>query len=83
MQFLKILVIVPVSELVTGKEKGVSELQTGREKVVSKQGAGREYESQILDQKRIWVSNIGPEKKMGFKYWTGNLGHQLKENMSI
>ena len=83
MQLLKILVIVPVSELRTGKEKGVSELQTGREKGVSKQGTGREYESQILDQKRKWVSNIGPEKKMGFKYWTGNLGHQLKENMSI
>ena len=52
MQFLKILVIVPVSELRTGKEKGVSELQTGREKGVSKQGTGREYEFQILDQKR-------------------------------
>ena len=75
--------IVPVSELGTGKEKGVSELQTGREKGVSKQGTRREYKVPILDQKRKCVSNIGPEKKMGFKYWTGNLGHQLKENMSI
>ena len=83
MEFLTILVIVPVSKLRTGKEKVVSELQPGREKGFLKEGTGRENESQILENKRKWISNNGLEKKMGLKYWTGNLGNQLKENMRI
>ena len=51
------MVIVPVSEFVTGKEKGVSGLQTRKGNVGFKNWTGRENE------------NSGPEKRMGFKYF--------------